>query len=71
MSTNPDELGALSPAERDFALRRMPVDIPSPRRTVAEALARLRGFQRALSNNYPMSGAILSDLISDLEKALK
>lgn len=26
MSTNPDEAGALSPAERDFALRRMPVE---------------------------------------------
>ena len=28
MSTNPDEGGALSPAERDFALRRMPVNDP-------------------------------------------
>lgn len=28
MSTNTDEVGALSPAERDFALRRMPVNDP-------------------------------------------
>ncbi len=72
MSTpSPDDTGALSPAERDFLARRMPVDASPPRRTVSDAMKRLRAFENALSRTYPMSGAILADLISDLEKALK
>lgn len=73
MSTSPDDrLGELSATERDFLARRMPVDYDVARSLpVRESLMRLRAFQRALSANYPMSGAILSDLITDLEKALK
>lgn len=75
MSANPDEAGALSPAERDFALRRMPVE------TFREAGRDAFGMPQSLAEAYhaanvapvPINPQLVADVcavISEMRDAL-